>query len=348
MIRPNNIQSSAAWYGPDMVAKPEQWRWELSSEESALLLAVARSFIASEEALENISSVNFSLNSLNDKLNAFRLELIEGRGFGLISGLSVEGLTKQELAVIFMGVGAHIGNARSQNAAGHLLGHVRDANKDALDPNVRIYQTSSRQTFHTDSADVVGLICIKPAKSGGESLLVSSETIYNEIQKTQPDLVDYLFDAIATDKRGEIEEGSQPFFSIPVFSWLKGKLTAIYQRQYIESAQRFAEAPRLTPKHVEALDLFDQIANDPANHFSMRLQSGDMQFVHNHNLLHDRTRFEDWPQPQDRRHLLRLWLSVPKARELPPVFAQRFGSTEVGNRGGVICKDGHLHVPPLD
>ena len=118
-----------------------------------------------------------------------------------------------------------------------------------------------------------------------------------------------------------------------------------YQRQYIDSAQRFDDALRLTPEHIAALDLFDALANDPALHLRMRLHPGDMQFVYNHAQLHDRTGFTDWPDPKDRRHLLRLWLSVEGDRPLPECFKQRYGSIEVGNRGGIITQGTRLHAP---
>ncbi len=138
-----------------------------------------------------------------------------------------------------------------------MLGHVQDLGLDVNDPNVRIYQTHERQTYHTDSCDIVGLLCLKTAKSGGLSALVSSTTIFNEMRRRRPDLLKLLFQPIATDRRGEVPEGQKPFFEIPVFNWHQGYLTAIYQRQYIDSAQRFPEAPRLSPELVEALDLFD-------------------------------------------------------------------------------------------
>ena len=246
------------------------------------------------------------------------------------------GLGDELASTIFFGIGAHLGRARSQNADGHLLGHVRDIGADSRDPNTRIYQTRERQTFHTDSADVVGLLCLNEARQGGDSLLVSAVTIYNAMRRDRPDLLAYLFDNIATDRRGEVPAGAKPFFTIPVFSWYEGFLTVMYQRQYIDSAQRFADAPRLTADHVEALDLFDALANDPRLNISMRLAPGDMQFVYNHSLLHDRTSFVDWPEPGRRRHMLRLWLSVPGDRPLPACFGQRYGSVTIGDRGGVV------------
>ena len=133
--------------------------------------------------------------------------------------------------------------------------------------------------------------------------------------------------------------------SIPPLSWHEGRLTVFYQRQYIDSAQRFEAAMRLTPAHVEALDLFDAVANDPELNFSMQLQPGDMQFVYNHSLLHDRTGFVDWPDPTKKRHLLRLWLSLAGDRPLPACFKERYGSIEIGQRGGIVTKASRLHAP---
>ncbi|MGY9009644.1 MAG: TauD/TfdA family dioxygenase, partial [Rhodobacterales bacterium] len=243
------------------------------------------------------------------------------------------------------GIGAHLGDARSQNADGHLLGHVRDIGANSNDQNTRIYQTSQRQTFHTDSADVVGLICINDAKKGGDSLLVSAVTIFNHMVELRPDLVEYLFDPIATDRRGEVPPGELPYLTIPPLSLEDNLLTVFYQRQYIDSAQRFDDAMKLSKRHVEALDLFDTLANDPALHLSMRLRPGDMQFVYNHAFLHDRTGFVDWAEPNKKRHLLRLWLSMPNDRKLPESFKQRYGSIEVGNRGGIITQKTKLQVP---
>ena len=231
----------------------------------------------------------------------------------------------------------------AKHNARELLGHVADTGADARDPSVRICQTDERQTFHVDSADVVGLLCLEPAAEGGLSLLASAATVYNTMLDRRPDLAALLFEPVATDRRGEIPAGQLPWYEIPVLSWFRGALSVMYQRQYIDSAQRFAEAPRLTRAQTDALDLFDRIADEPRIHLQMRLERGDMQFVHNHSLLHDRTGFVNTPGA--RRHLLRLWLSVAGDRELPPVYAQRYGSITVGDRGGIVTHDTIPHAP---
>ncbi|MEO1612683.1 MAG: TauD/TfdA family dioxygenase, partial [Pseudomonadota bacterium] len=288
---PLRIDSEAAWRGAEIAATPERWRWVLSEEDVRELEAAAAHLRCSGVDLGEIRAEDFPAPGLAPRLRKLREDLIGGIGFGLLTGLPVERYDQWTAAAIFCGIGAHLGAARSQNAAGHLLGHVRDVGADPNDVNTRIYQTSARQTFHTDSADVVGLLCLKDAKEGGDSLLASTVAIYNEMSARRPDLAALLFDPIATDRRGEQPEGEKPYFEIPVFNWYGGELTGIYQRQYIDSAQRFDDAFRLTADHVAALDLFDEIANDPDIHLTMRLAPGDMQFVYNHALLHDRTGF---------------------------------------------------------
>jgi hypothetical protein len=337
----------AAWYGPDMAARTD-WLVTLSSADLAELDAATQAAVARGADIARLTQADFPLPTLGPKLSRVLDELLLGRGFVLLRGLPLDRYARREAATAFFGIGAHLGSARSQNAKGHVLGHVKDMGLSSADPDVRIYQTNERQTYHTDSCDVVGLLCLRTAKRGGLSTLVSSTTIFNEMRRRRPDLLALLFEPIATDRRGEVPTGMKPFFEIPVFNWYAGNLSAIYQRQYINSAQRFADAPRLTPAHVEALDLFDDLANDPALHLHMAFQPGDMQFVHNHTLLHDRTGFEDWEEPERRRHLLRLWLACPGARPLPAVYAQRYGKVDIGDRGGIILPSTTSLNAPLE
>jgi hypothetical protein len=293
----------------------------------------------------SLNAQNVPLPILGPKLQELLDAVLNGRGFVLIRGLPVERWGKREAAIAFLVIGVHLGNLRMQNAQGQLLGHVRDLGRSSDDPNTRIYQTRERQTHHTDSCDVVGLLCLRTAKSGGLSSLVSSTTIFNEMRRRRPDLLSVLLQPIETDRRGEVPEGSAPYFNIPVFNYLDGLVSAIYQRQYIESARRFPGVKPLTPIQVEALDLFDQLANDPQLNLMMELQPGDIQLVHNHTILHDRTAFEDFSEPDRKRHLLRLWLAPPKARPLPEVYAERFGSVTPGQRGGVVVPGSKPTIP---
>ena len=341
---PAQIDAASAWLGPAMAARSD-WIEPLRPADLRELAAASDAWVDVAVDLTQLTREQFPLPTLGPRLARLGIELVDGRGFALLRGLPVQQWGQRRSAVAFYGLAARLGRALSQNAAGHVLGHVRDLGLSSSDPNVRIYQTHERQTFHTDSADLVGLLCLCTARSGGLSALVSSASLYNEMRRRRPELAACLFGPLATDRRGEVPAEAKPYFEIPVFNWFGGRLSSIYQRQYIDSAQRFANAPRLSAAQVQALDLLDTLTDDPALHFTMALEPGDMQFVHNHALLHDRTAFVDWPEPARKRHLLRLWLAPDAARPLPAVFAQRYASLTPGARGGVPSADGRRRAP---
>lgn len=335
--------TAATWMGADMATTPERWTRHWTPGEVGDLFDLAASVEATDlTALDVGAAAPTSLRTLADDI---REDLIDRHGFTLLKGLPIDETDRRVLATSFMILGRLIGDPRSQNAAGHLLGHVKDVGGDLADPGTRIYQTNNRQGFHTDSTDAVGLLCLRTAVSGGRSQLASAETAYRIVRERRPDLAPWLFEPIATDRRGEIPEGADPWFEIPVLSWLDDRLTVLYQRTYIDSALKLPGAPRPAPAHVEALDLWDTVVNEPEVRLTMDLEPGDIQFVYNHALLHDRTAFVDDPDPALRRHLLRLWLSLPGDRRLPSCFTQRYGSIEIGDRGGIVVHDTKLTVP---
>jgi hypothetical protein len=337
------VEGPSAWIGAELARHPETWIYQLSPAEIAELEAAVATVRG--RALAGLSRTDFHLPTLGPVLENMRDEVLSGRGFVLIRGLPVEGKPIEDSAAAYWAIGTRFGNPRSQNAMGHLLGHVRDLGVATTDPNVRTYQTTERQHFHTDSCDIVGLLCLKTARQGGLSSIVSSMAMYNKMARTRPDLAARLFLPFSTDRRGEVPVGEKPYFDIPVYNDYQGHLSAIYSGTYIRSGQRFPDARPLTAEDHEALELFDDLANDKELRLDMELRPGDMQFLHNHTCLHDRTAFVDWPEPERKRHLLRLWLAAPGARPLPEVFAARYGSTTIGDRGGIICEKTRLHAP---
>jgi hypothetical protein len=326
------------------------WTFHLSADElGALIVAassvVARSRGAAELSLAAIDDVVITLAAtpIASMMQRIAGTLLHGVGVALIRGLPVRELGRARSAAAFLLLSRLMGPLRMQNAAGHILGHVRDHGLASSDPSVRVYQTRERQTFHTDSCDIVGLLCLARARRGGASAVVSAGAIINRLRVSHPAALPLLTGPIATDRRGEVPPGLAPYFTIPVLSLdaeTAQLVAVVYQRQYIDSAQRFPDAPRLTPAHVAALDAFDVLTDDPAQQCCMELVPGDIQFVHNHVLLHDRSAFED--DAAAPRHLLRAWVAADGARQLPPCFAERFGSVEVGARGGV----GFASAPP--
>jgi alpha-ketoglutarate-dependent taurine dioxygenase len=343
-LPPERIDRPAAWQSGEL--RPDSWIHTLSSAEVAEVEAAAKALVARSANLGALTADDFPIPRLAPRLHAIlQDDVLEGRGFTVLRGLVPVRLTRAENAAAFMGIGAHLGSPRPQNAMGHLLGHVKNIGRSSNDPTARLYQTNERQTYHTDSADVVALLCLQPAKRGGRSNVVSSIAIYNAMRVQASDLARTLFEPIETDRRGEEAEGERPYFTIPVFNWFEGHFAGKYQRQYIESARRFASVAPLTAQQRAALDMLDACANDPAFHVEIDFLPGDIQLVNNHVLLHDRTAFEDWPEPERRRHLLRLWLAPLGAQPLPPIFAERFGSTIPGARGGVSVPRARWNVP---
>jgi hypothetical protein len=336
------ITGPSAWRGAEL-GKRDDWIRPFSEPERREL-DTALERVRGRDLL-TLGRADFPLPTLGPILDAIHRELLDGRGFILLRGLQTDRYDLRDLATIYWGLGSYLGVALPQNGAGHVLGHVRDVGRDENDPNARIYQTTKRQNYHTDSCDIVGLLCVRRAKAGGLSSIVSSVTVYNEMRARRPDLAAVLFEPICTDRRGEVPAGMKPWFTIPVFNWHAGRLTTMYVRRYIESAQRFPEVPRLTPLQIEAMDLLDTLVEDPALHLYMDFEPGDIQLVHNHQVLHDRTEFEDWPEPERKRHLLRLWLCPPDGRPLPACFAERYGSVQPGRRGGIAVPGAALTVP---
>jgi hypothetical protein len=226
----------------------------------------------------------------------------------------------------------------SQNAKGHVLGHVKkmtdlDYNTN---PNERGYRSSVNQRFHSDSCDIVGLMCLQTPKSGGLSRIASTVAVHNEILARRPDLVKVLAEAMYWDRRTEVPEGKDPWYVLPVFNYQEGWFSCRYGRQYIDSTQRFPQVPRFTPAQVEALDFMDAVLAELK--LEMQFQQGDIQLLQNFVTVHGRTAFEDWPEPERKRHLFRLWLAIDDKRPIPPVLAER-------TRGGIVVKGTKLHAP---
>jgi hypothetical protein len=323
----NRITSPDAWIGPQ-IQNDGSWICRLGAadiEEIDAALAHARRI----GARIPFPAASFPLPRFAAALDGILEELENGRGFKLIRGIPRRRYTDEECELVYWGLGAHLGNPVSQNARGHLLGHVRDEGRIHADPNARGYQTSQRMDFHTDMlpVDVLGLFCLRTAKSGGASKLTSALTVHNVLREERPDLLEALYGAFHIDWRGEEPAGEKPWFSLPMFSERDGKVTVrINSLPYYDSAARHGEQYRPTAIQREALETVQEIANRPELMLTMDFQEGDIQLINNHTMLHAREAFEDYPEPGRERHLLRMWIAVDDARRRPlaDVLAARY------------------------
>lgn len=294
-------------------------------------------------AIEDISQTDFPLPEFGMVLQDLLDELLNGRGFALIRGLPVERLSRDSVARAYWGIGTWLGDAVSQNAEGHLLGHVTDLRVQEQ-PGRRVYQTTQRQPFHSDSCDIVGLLCLRPAKSGGLSSIASAASVHNHLLEHHPQHLRTLYGTFHCDRFGEVPAGKDATYPVSIFDRYGGYLTCCGMDPDIRSAQRLPQVPRLTAAQQAALDTMQEVAQDLG--FGMALRPGDIQLLHNHTVLHARTDFEDHPEPEKRRHLLRLWLSARSGRPLPGFLAERWGTVSVGAiRGGILVPGATPCVP---
>jgi hypothetical protein len=251
---------------------------------------------------------DFPLPALARTVSSWARELAHGRGFVVVRGLPVERWDPDDTALVYWGLGLHLGRPGAQNAVGELLGHVVDTGEDATNAFVRRYRTAGDIAYHCDLADAVGLLCLQTAKRGGASRIASSVTVYDELVRRRPNLIERLYEPVALDRRDEGRDGPGWVPVVPC-RFAGGRLRTFYHSDYFRSAARHADAPVGAREH-ELFDVYEAIASEPGIYLDMAFARGDIQLVSNHVVLHARTAYEDWPEPERKRHLLRLWLTL--------------------------------------
>jgi hypothetical protein len=343
-LRP--VSGPFVWYGPE-TAKRTDWIRSLSPAEVTELEAAVQRLDATGIDIAEIGPGDLQVPGLAPLVEQIKHAVLKGTGFVLVRGVPVDRWSVRQCAIAYFGLGAMLGEPVSQNAKGHILGHVKDIGADYAQPTARGYQTAARLPYHTDSSDIVALLCLKPSKAGGLSSIASSAAIYNEMLKRRPDLVAELTKPVYRDRRGEVPEGAEEWYAVPAFNPMPGGgLITTYVRSAMRKAQRFPAVPRITPQLDAACDLFDRLAESPEIHLDMEFRPGDIQFLNNHWITHSRTAYEDFPEPERRRHLLRLWLACEDGPPLPEVYLRAWqGSTGKGRPAGIRVPGVKLNAP---
>lgn len=330
------VHEPAAWR-PGELAADTSWIYPLSADELGELEAAVAAVRARGLVACGFGREDFPLPTLSARIHRMIGELEFGRGCVLIRGLDVTHFDGPDLEALYWGIGVHLGMPITQNAKGDLIGHVTDSGRDYYTRNVRGYTTNNSIRAHCDSADIVALLCLHPSKSGGESMIASSLTVFNEILNTHPEYLDALAEGFHFDLRGEGATGDPDEVTrhkVPVFCHYDGRLSARYNCKTIEDGQRKAGQP-LSGQTLEAVRYVGELALRDDIRFDMHFERGDIQILNNHMILHARGAFEDYPEPVRRRNLMRLWLNLREGRTLPPAFAERLNT---GPRGGVAVK----------
>ncbi|MBC8325285.1 MAG: TauD/TfdA family dioxygenase [Verrucomicrobia subdivision 3 bacterium] len=330
------IDHPGLWRGEELWRR-DDWEVRLSDDELRQLESAAANCANIE--VEAIGPDDFVLSDLTGRLEAMQRRLEDGAGFAFVRGLPANWLDEGQLRRMFWGIALHLGSAVSQSAEGDRLFSVADAGYAPEDARSRGPNTSRKLSFHTDRCDVIGFCCHRQAKSGGENYVVNSMAIYNAILKQRPDLLAVLREPFYYLRHTVDGGNDRSWCRQPIFSFCEGHFAANLLRVLIDRAHTHPDLPDLTPEQTEALDLVESLASDPALHATFRQEPGDMVFLNNWVTLHKRSAFEDWPEPERRRHILRIWLSMPNSRPLDPMFADNYGSVEAGAlRGGMKAK----------
>ena len=327
------ITTPDAWVGPQ-IQSDDRWLYHLSEDEIAELDSALQT--VKEAGLEiPFSADAFPIPNFKARLDELISRVTDGLGVILIRGMPRERYTNDECGLIYWGLGVHMGRPVSQNSRGHLLGNVTDEGKTLADPNARGYQTKNRLDFHCDQlpVDLLGLFCLRTAKTGGTSYLVSAPAVHNVILEERPDLLDVLYAPFHVDWRGDHPEGGQPWYDVPMLTARDGRIAArVTNRSFMESVSRYGDELSLTEAQREALDVFQEISNREELRLKMDFQEGDMQFVNNHSILHARQAYEDHDEPDRKRRLLRMWIGMTDERRrlLAPILADRYRFVEIG------------------
>jgi hypothetical protein len=303
------VRSPAAWKGREL-AGSDEWIAALSPAHLDELERARAEARRRGLDLASLRREDLPLPGLGPEIARWRRELLDGRGFLLVRGLPVERWGDADASLVFFALGLHLGRPGAQNPQGDLLGDVIDTGEEASDPNVRRYRTAGRIRFHCDLADAVGLLCLRGARRGGASRIVSSVSVYNELLARRPDLIERLYEPFLLDTRNEEKDGRLPWIPVPPCRHAGGRLRTFYHSDYFRSVVRHAQAPPLCARDRELLDLYEEVADSPELRLDMQFEPGDVQLISNHTVLHARTAYEDFPEPGRKRHLRRLWLSL--------------------------------------
>lgn len=266
-----------------------------------------------------LSKSDFRFDRLAEKLARGYAQVRSGRGFVVLRGLPIEGLSLEQFTAGVWGLGLYFGTALSQNAQGELLTAVIDATGEDATP--RMYRSNLELRPHSDITAMISLACWQKSQSGGASVVVSGVTVHDAIRARAPQLLGPLYRGYHYHRLGEQgagEDAATPY-RVPVFANRNGQLSCRYQRSGIAAGHRELGVS-LEERDIEAMNLFDELAAAPENRLAFFLERGDMIVINNYTVMHARTRFTNFPDPGRQRRLVRLWLDADGFRDVPKEF----------------------------
>jgi hypothetical protein len=317
--RPNG---RSVWFGKDLT-RTQDWIFQLPPRAIDEIDASVRRLSGRSAYDQPVDRAEFPLTSIADDVVRLKEEIATGRGFFVIRGLERDRYSANDLGLIFRGFGAHFGRDLTQSAYGDRLGDIRDISDEIRERNMRRgYQSGGYQTAHTDPSGELGIVAmlsLQMAKSGGESLIASAHTVHNMMQDWCPEFLALFYDGFVLRRPdSDAKAMGRPALigKVPGYCYENGWLNCDHQNGYIRRAVENGNSA-LDPKQQAALAVFTSLSNHPDVMLKMMLRPGDFQFINNRTILHGRAAFEDDPAKEKRRHLYRLWLSIPEWPRMP-------------------------------
>jgi Taurine catabolism dioxygenase TauD, TfdA family len=316
-------------------AEPESewvpWICELTVREAAEIDSALATLLGSGKPDFTASAADFPLPRMGQKLRDIVRSLEDDPGFALIRGLPVNGKTQEEVRRLYWGLGMHFGVPLIQNNDSACIVDIRDEGRAG---RLRIHTSNQYIGFHMDSTDIVGLLCRQSARRGGTSFVVNAEALRRELSWVYPDLLSAMYEPLPFASVASADDTLPDFFMCPIFGRHEGRTTCRFYIRRILRSQDNPAAPRLTDRQKAAIAAVEEVAARPHLVTNMDFEPGDLQLINNHMVLHGRTEY-DSDEPEEGRHLLRMWFSVPSSRLLPPEFEAGWGTREPGTlRGG--------------
>lgn len=327
------VTGPAAWRGDELI-KEQSWIYQLSAEQIEELESLGERLVEEDPDLRRITTDDYPLVACYDAVQDWKTRMDRGHGFVLVRGLRSHLYSDGLSAAIYYILGLHVGEPMQQNELGDLIDHIyANSDKTLDDPDALSSKINDKLPFHSDSSDVVSLMCLRASRQGGASCLVSGAQVYNEILERRPDLAPLLFKPFHWDWRRQDHDAPANTYTSPMISLVDGVFSMYAGSLYILTAQDYPEVPRLTDEEIEVVKLFDEITYEPGMAIEMDFRPGDIQWLSNYAAMHSRTRFDDFAEPQKKRHLLRLWLHRREPRPLVEGFGKNVVQGRAETRG---------------
>ncbi len=331
----DNFDASVSWRVEDLV-RDQSWIFIIGDSERRQLEESTKKVFDPDRPLFEYKKHDFDLGPGIETIAMAAQRAHFGYGLTLVKGLPRDRMTRREFQLMIWAFGLHLGVARPQGKNSQYISEVQATGMNYRSAGGRGYNSNARLDFHCDGCDLVALACFNKAKIGGKSMISSSVSAWQILLLERPDLAEIARHDFFFSRNQEEAPDEAPYYAQPLFDFEDGHLFAKWNRNRVRTAQGIKGVPKLTAAQHECTNIIDEILRRRDLMYTTWLEPGDLQFINNHRILHSRTTFEDYEEPDRKRLLFRLWIAPPDSVRLPVSWANFFGSIEPGTvRGGI-------------